>query len=659
MLEENCIPRIETCFDSPNGHNNSLYCEAIRNTLRKILPADVFGIKEADADFKADQKEHFYACLPLLSNTMSDEVPVNLSFYVLLKYRQNAFKFFFEMISRWLVPGKRLNVVLVYAVDFKMPEISNDELYTLCEIMLHVENRADLEEIQRNLPIIETESRLGVESAYYARRILDVKGQSPDEKTAMVQEYIAYLIRRWPNSFDFDVMTEMQHVLVMCRDDFKMSRSSRHLSRIISIHYLFRKGLRESVRLAPEKRHLNLKLFKTKIQHQEGHKNVLGILVGLNFLKDKEVFEKRHLLTAIQNYIPNAQAVEDTFFANRRGTENICTLYLELEKNNGEEFTSDEIRVLRRELPMDLKDRIEHLMHPIFMPRNEEEIMRNVLSLSNQIKYMRDIPQVTISFDEQTHASLFFTVILVRVVKPGTPAIQEIFKQSDTVLGYIHDRCKTLGHLRKKYTKEATVFRLKLPKELFLRRDHSIDLYKARQAVFNEICRVVGEVRDFNGGMISKQNELLCMVRSLLGELAKYNDLLLENFFYSLTPMTMRTVLEPEALKKLFLMQLDAIEGGFFNGEGYSLKMSSDPSFVYVMIKAQNRSIKEELSKLFTKLQVQASDLANSYVKVYDTPYIGYIYRCGDPQKQRQFCQVIHNIIQAWDHKKASLICAT
>lgn len=655
MLPSICIPKITTSFDCPEGdENNALYCEAIYNILKRILPQEVFTFWEADADFQADQREHFHALLPLVCHKMSDEVPANISFYALYKYHPNAFKFFFEMISRWLVPGKRLNVVLVYATDFCMPEIGND-LYTLCEVMIHVDNLVDLQEIQYNLPIIETEARLGVESSYYARRILEVKGLSPDEKTAMIQDYIAYLVRRLPKDFDLDVMTEMQHVLVMCRDDFKAARESRHLSRIISIHYLFRKSLREEVRLAPEKRHLSLKLFRARLHLPEGEKNVLGLLVGVNFLKDQEIFEKKHLLTAIQNYIPNAQAVEDSFFANRRGTENICTLYIEIEKNSGEDFSSEEINQLRRELPVDLKDRIEHLMHPVFMPRNEEEIMRNVLSLSNQIKYMRDIPQVTITFDEQTYTSLFFTVILVRVMKPGAASIQDLFKTSGTVLGYIHDRCKSLGYLRKKYLKEATVFRLKLPKERFLRRDHSIDLNKARQFVLTELSRIIGDVRDFNGGMISKQNELLCAVRDLLGENIKFNDLLLENFFYSLTPVTMRTVMAPSALKTLFLMQLESIESGFFNGEGYSLKMRTDPNFVYVMIKAQNRSIKEELSRIFTKLQVPSSDLANSYVKVYDTPYIGYVYRCDDLQKQRQFCQTIHNIILAWEHKKLVL----
>lgn len=656
MFQEGYIPKVATAFDCAEENvNNPFYCQTIYNVLKKILPRDIFLYPEADEDFRADQRERFHALLPLVNYTLSDKVPANLSFYVVYKYRSKAFKFFFEMISHWLLPGKRLNVVMVYAADFKFPEIGED-LYTLCEVVLHVESKEDLEEIKRNLPVMEIEARLGVESNYYARRILEIRGIGVDEKMAMVQELVATLVHKRPHFFDGDILSEMQHLLVICREDFKEERTSRHLTRIIAIHYFFRKRVREAVKQAPEKRHLYLKIFRGQVRTLEGPKHILGFIVAVNFLKEKEVFEKRHLLKAIQNYIPGAQAIENSFFESRRGLESVCTLYIEIEKSSGEEFTEEEIRALRRALPLDLKGRIEHLMHPVFMPRNEEEIMRNILSLGNQIRFLRDIPQVIVSFDEQTHTGLFFTVILTRVTKPGAASIEELFRNASSPYYYSHDRTKIVGNLRKIYLKEATVFRIKLPKEPFLRRDNSIDLYKARQRVIEELSNVLGDVRDFNGGMISKQNELLSQLRHLLGDSAQYNELLLENFFYSLTPVAVRTLMEPHALKNLFQMLLEAVECGLALGEGYSIKMRHDPEFVYIMIKARNRAVREELSRIFSMLQVTSPDLARSYVKVFDSSYVGYIYRCDEPLTQRQFIQTIHNIIHAWEYKALSKI---
>lgn len=657
MLNKDFLPYIEPVFDK-NTSNAAIYSEIIGNTLSRILPCDICFSKDTDPDLLADQEERFQSILPYVTSISCADLPGDIAFFAVSKYRANSFKFFFDMLSSWLVPGRRLNVVLISAGDFRMPEISNS-VYTLCEIMIRVENQAELDQIQANLPIIETELRLGIESSYDARRILEIKGLTTDEKTAVIQEYVSYLMKRLPREFDHDVLTEMQHVLVMCREEFKAARECRHLSRIISVHYLFRKSLRDSVKRVPQKRHLSLKLFKARIKAEDGFKTVLAVLVGVNFFRDKEIFDKTHVLKAIQNYIPMAQAVEGSFFANRRGTEHICTLYLEIEKNHGEDFSAEEIRMLRQKLPGDLKDRIEHLMHPVFMPRNEEEIIRNILSLSSQIKYLRDIPQVFITFDEQTHASLFFTVILVRVLKPESLSIQELFKQTDTFLEYIHDRCQYSGNLRRKYKKEATVFRVKFSKEQFIRVDHSIDLNKARQSVVSELCRILGEFRDFNGGIISKQNELLCEVRDLLTNHASYNDLLLENFFYSLAPVIMRSVLDPAALCTLFTMMLESIEDGFFKGECYAIKIEMQPQFVFVMVKAEDRSIKEELTKATNKLQLHSSELATSYVSVYDITYLGYIYRSDEQCRRDHFCQIVQQAVANWGMRKRKHALAT
>ncbi len=629
MIENNCLLRIKTDFDvSTENSNNGLYKEVIQNTLLKILPTEMLG---GQID---DYQEKLSTLLPLVHSTACSVIPANMSFYVLAKYRPNSFKFFFEMISRWLVPGKRLNVILVNAADFSFADFPKD-LYTLCEVMIKLENQDELDEIMRHLPIIETEVCLGVDSAYYARRILEVKGLSTDEKTAMIQEYIAYIVDRLPNNFQYDVFTEMQHVLVMCRDEFKAKRNIKHLSRIICAQYLFRKLMRDKVKIAPKNRHFLVKLFRANISVIHEKKKVLGVLVGLNFMRDKEVFEESHVIRAIQNYIPHARVVENSFFSNRRGTESICTLYLEVEKNDGSQFSPEEVGILRNKLSIDLEGCIEQMMHPVFMPRNEEEIMRNILSLSNQIKYVRDIPQMIVTFEEQTQLHLFFTIIIVRVVNVGAQTVMEAFNQSGTFLEYLHDQCKTVGYLRKKYRKEATVFRVKVPKEQFLRRDQSIDLYKARQVVVAEISNILGEIRDFNGGMITKQNELLAAVRKLLGGSLRYNELLLENLFYSLSPVMMRTVLEPETFKNFFLMFLEAIS------KKTTMVFKFDIDFVYMTTPCSEEETEEKIKASLDKLMINSRSLATACVTLSNTPYFGIIYRCDDPAKQAEFSQAL------------------
>lgn len=648
-MVDDIFPKIATVFDPHSERSISAsYVNAIRMGLEKLLPSNFFMRQERNEESLDDLKEKFKALLPICKAYQSEEHPENYSFFLLGKYRANAFKFFFEMFSMWLVPGKRLDVAMIFAADFKIVEFG-DGVYTLCEIIISVKDPKELEEIKSNLPIIEMEARLGVDSAYHARRILEIKGLTAEEKISSIQDDITTLLRKAPHYVGIDILTEMQHVMVITQDSFRKQRKSRHLGRMIGIHYLFRKALLECTKQGKEKRFLKLKLFRSVLKTAEGvDKPVLSILIGINFLSENEIFEKQHVMTAVKSYLPGVNLVEDSFYANRRGDEKICTVYLEVEKDDGTAFSTNEMKFLRQELLVDLKDRIGHLMHPVFMPRNEEEIMRNVFSLSSQIKYIDDLPQVFISFDEQTYDHLFFTVILIRILKPGDRSVEEIFADAETSLEFIPDRCKMVGMIRKKYPKEANVFRVRLPMRGFLRQDHSIDLTKARSGVVDELNRVIGEFRDFNGGMISKQNELLCNFRELLlSSSVKFNDLLLENFFYSLTPVIMRTVLEPESLKTLFVMMIESAEKGFFKGFPYTLATHQDEHFAYAMVTSHDLYIKDYLAQSISGFPRQGGTLATSYTQMYDAACVGYIFRSDNPAAREQFFSMIEKILKA------------
>lgn len=551
------------------------------------------------------------------------------------------------MISRWLIPGKSLNFNLLYAADFCFHDIS-DEVLTLAEVKIRVESQEEYEEIQQKFPTIESEIALGVGSKYYSRRILEVRGMSADEKTTYVQQNLSYLINRFPNEFQHDVLAEMMHVLVICPEEFKNARTSRHLSRLISVQYLYRKSLAAAVKRSPNKRHILIKAFHAYVLTPEGRKQTVGIIGGFNFLQDHEIFEEKHLLKTIRQHIPNAKGVANSFFTFKRGPDQIATFYLEIEKLDGEDFTAAEIQKLCAELPGDLKNRVELKLHPMVVPRNEEEVMRNILSLNSQLKYLRDVPQVFISFDEQSHSHLYFTVIVVRVVRPDTRAIQDMFKGSNTFLEYIHDQTRMIGFIRKKHPKEATVFRIKLPKDLFLRLDHSIDLYKARQAVSAELTRILGEIRDYNGGMITKQHELLTRVRSMLVDMGDWKDLLLENFFYSLAPVVMRTLLDPHAFKTLFLMLLKALKDSPDTQEA-SLNIYAEPQYVFAMVSGEDIALKDKIHRAVDKLHLTSTESAHAYVKVQEKFYLGYIYCSTEIHQRDLFCKALQQACHAKD----------
>ncbi len=644
-MNENFVFTLTPLFESPQGDDevNQSYRNIILKTLKKILPAYFFLPREISQCSIVACQHYFKDELPLISLSYSGSFPGIVSFFALSKYRSNSFKFFFEMISRWLTPGRRLNVVLVCASDFRLNELP-DDVYTICQVTISLTNAIEFEEIQRNFPIIQEEIVLGIPSAFYAQRILEIKGLSADDKTATIQGTVAYLIKRFPDLFQIEFLNEMQHFLVTCSDSFKFSRKARHLSRIITLQYLFRKKLVELAKKHPRLKHFVIKIFRSSIQQYDQSKPVLALLLGYHSGKDRESMSEKTILKAIQSFIIGAQIISHSFLQNQSGIDHVSFCYIEFAKQNGTLFTFAEIAHLKKHLPAELSQGMDQRLHPLFMPRNEEEIMRNMLILSEQIKFVKDIPQTSISFDEQSHSHIYFTVILARLLKSQVLPIYELFKKTPSVVEFIPDRVKIIGQIRKKYPKEVSVFHLKIKKENFLRHDQSIDLYKARQTVLKELTKIIGEIRDYNGGIISKQYELFSRINALLVD-KEYDELLLENFFYSLAPVIIRALLQPGEFKTLFSLLTEGVNE--YKQEGEIIKIHTDEKdHVYILVISDDLHLRELLQRRLQDLQIQPRDLIDSYIKMGGLAYISYLYREKSRPKKELLIKAIQNQLE-------------
>lgn len=556
--------------------------------------------------FEAEGVSRFHELLPIITWTPLRDPPFDISFFLCCLYRPNAYRFFYEMVSHWLIPGRRLNALLQFAADFSLPELGVQK-YIGGEVKVRIETFYELEILQQNLPIIERELRLGVESYYQACRILEIKGLSSDHKTALVQENIVSVIHHRPQDFDYDILSEMQHFLVMSKEKFKEERSYRHMSRIICTLYLFRRTLKLSLESFPERRYINVKLIRAKLNT---NLPVLGIVIGLSFLRDHEILEERHILSGIQAIVPHAKVIPGSFFCNA------CTFYIEIEK-----IPLEQERRLKEDLPAELKNRFELRLNPIFMPQNEEMVMRHIVTLSQQLKFVRDLPQVMIEFNQQTEDRIEFLVIVLRVIKPDLSSINKYFEKKPTILEYIPDRQKIVGYLRKKYQKEASVFRLRIPKKTYLRKNQSLDLYKARKEVSTELTRIIGEFRDYNGGIIAKESELFEQLKESLGSKANENAFLLENYFYSLTPPVMRSILPLEPIKKLFLLLLK--EERVEVEAPYTIRMEEDENYLYTLVSSNDSYFHEKIPR---------KEAVTCFIPQTDRFIFGLIYR--DPSSE-------------------------
>ncbi len=617
----------------------------IQSSLRKLIN------KEYDKCVTEVEKTSFFRDqFPSINWEYTSEAPFTLVIRSIYSYRLYSSKFIYDIISRWLIPGKRLNITSQFGCDFAFDD-KDEERYILVELYLSLETSEDFKTIKQTLPMVASEIRVGVESIAQGMRILEIKGLNVDDKINLIQESIVGLMNQKPEHFDRGLFAEMQQFFVFSQEVFKEKREYRHLVRIICWQYLFRK----SMQLNDEEdfqRLLRVKLMKTRLHYPYGAKTVLGVLVGVNPVRENERFGEQQVTRSIQNCIPSARLVSKSFLSNKKSDDAGVIIYAEFEKLDNNRFTYEELTKLRTELPKDLRGRIEQFMHPIFMPRNEEEIMRNILNLSKQLKSHDDIPQIIISFDSQSEHQISYRIILLRVIKNEDTSIQDLCSRHAFKFELIPDRIKIVGHIKRKYVKEANVFYVRLNKQSFLRKDHSLDLYKARQAILDELYRVFDDVRDYNGGLIAKENELFRTLKlSLKNNNEYFTELVLENFFYGITPVIMRSMLDVKLLETSFLILQDLLEDSASQSEGYLLKFSYQSKYIFAYIVSGDPSFQKGIDKAMVGLKLSRFQLIQSFMKIEDTFYLGLIFHSERFEERKRFCDVARKSLELWENK--------
>lgn len=582
--------------------------------------------------------------LPLVKTSDWLEPPFYLSIYLLCPFRGDISRFFQEMIAKWLTPGRFISLDSFFASKFKFFELEVDE-YLVSEAVVFIENEKMADVIDRNFPAVMREIKLGLRSRFHAKRLLEIKGISNSEKTVQIQERISHLVSRFPKMFDYDIFGLMQRYLISVSEEYMQGRSHRALARIICMIYRFLYQLSVQVEKTPRKRHLLLRLVRTKVQTPFGPKRVLGVFVGLNLLKDNEIFDKRHLKKAVERFFPNVQIVEGSYFVKVKEGEETLAFYVEMEKEGEIPFSDAEIDHLRLELGDHLKGCIESLVRPVYMPRNEEEVMKYIVTLSSELGLVKDIPQIVIIFDEQTDRDLFFTVIVARIVLPDSLSVEDLFVKTSPMIEVNVERVRQLGVVRKKFPKEVAVLRVRLSNTPFLRDDFAVDLYRARQRVVRLLREVLGDVRDYNGGMISKQMEVFLSFKEMVSKGEGYSEHVLEIFFHSLYPMELRAVINLDCLKEFYEL-FDSLRSKEDEGLGVLECKKIDEERVYWCGKFLDQKMAKHLIDQVLKMQIPNPQLVRLFLPVQEIVYVGFIFFCDSKIQQKIFLEELDEQLQ-------------
>ena len=516
-------------------------------------------------------------------------------------YRKDLLKFFIEMCTNWLIPGKNLFLS-------KFSSVREGQLI-VCEVLILPAHEEERDMICENFTLLEDEIKLGLRSAYHAKKLLELKGLFLEEKESFVKETIRERVTRFPNYFDYDVFPLMQKFLVSVNEEYKNGRSYQVLSFIICTCYRISQKLLDGIDEVSDKRHFFLKLIPISESTPFGEKLILGCCIGMNFLKDNEILEDRHLLRAVKKYCADVTLVEGSYFIQK--DDKTLIFYIELEQEDS--FTYHEIALLKKELKEQVKGSIESLVRPVFMPRNEEEVMKYIVTLSKQVTTVKDLPQIVIMFNEQTDENLIFTLVMVRPLFEMSPQIQKILESDDFEVHI--EKVRQAGYIRKRVSKEASQIRICMKKIDYLREDFVVDLYMARQAIVSWLERYLGPVRDYNGGMISRQMEIFLDFQEKISGNGALHPHRLSNFFHALYPIELRTAVSVQCLQEFYKLFSVVIE------EDRDYLMREDGHILFICMKETKGVLDTILALKFSPFKLLQLQLT-----IHEKPILGFVF---------------------------------
>jgi len=201
----------------------------------------------------------------------------------------------------------------------------------------------------------------------------------------------------------------------------KTKYSRFYLTKVLNSFCVFEKNLQNTGNQTSRKSEILFRLFKSPYEN-----SALGIVI---VLKDSgiEFLPKDHLLHAILHILPGIMATPDTAYQYRDDQQGLLFIYQEIEKKRGRGFGFSDIQQLKKNLAKELEESIVSYSPSLFLIRNEEEIFRNILQLSRELNQSNDIPQLTISFQEQTSKGyLRFSVVVVHAISKNSPILKQL-----------------------------------------------------------------------------------------------------------------------------------------------------------------------------------------------------------------------------------------
>lgn len=467
-----------------------------------------------------------------------------------------------------------------------------------------------------------------------------------NNKLPYIDHRLNQWVERFPRFIDSSILRDRDRLFAYYDSDFIQKRSSIYLLRILLSQHLQRKKLLGNYSLSHKSRSLEFRIIPGKVDYPFGSKKVLGVLVQISLSDRYELFDEEIFQRGVHRLLPNLHMVKGTLYKFHGNNDSIRTWYAEFEKTGNQSFTLHEISLLKESLGEELIEKTERLVPSVFKVRNQEEVLRNILTLSQEIDQLSDLPQVMISFETQSSEEVIFTVIAVRAENQLSISLENLIHYDSSSCHWILEKKQTVRYLEHHQPIIAYLFRVLLvPDSTILRNDGSLNFFVARQKIAASLKLNIGEYRDFNGGILIKQEETLLALRNAFPLLSPEQ---IENIFYSITPIEMQAILPNSTLQAIIDLTTQTSQLSFTHINDYHLVSSSKPPFILVLLSLPPGPLSEKAKEHLELVDFPEEIPASFSLATKKSHLFGYLINIENKKFSDRFVHSLSNLLSYW-----------
>lgn len=481
---------------------------------------------------------------PLMWSIPSAGETCQVTLYCLGPFQNRFFKYFYEYCIRICHPDK-VDPVSLSAVDFAIPYKESPKRLTLCQICIELPSCQLVKTVEKRLLKSSSFLKLG-QFTLSLEGLNEVEKESwEEEHRQKLYELLSQTFGKIPQVETQLITSKLQQLLASTPRTFLYERSAKHVVDLAVQMAYFQHKAQGSEKTTKR---------KTWVHHRArwilGYKKPQKVecwLITLNFLKANEVLEERHFLQILRILGPGLQRL--SFFTTFKDPESkLVHYYIEVDSN---EFTSQRKRLpsLKYWLCTEVLSRIERKPLAVFTARNEEESIKWLTTLSKELTSKHDIAQIALLFHNQSDDKLLFHLLSARACQSDTPSLEHLLSAAalEHDVRFQFDKLKKIEGAY--FTKELCLVEIEVSKAPFLREDFSVNTQKARHWLLKGLQNLLGPLRDFNGGLMAKQQEIFeNLEASIISSPLNTNLILFEDLFFNLQPTPMVSTFEPQLL---------------------------------------------------------------------------------------------------------------